>query len=663
MAIAIVGSPGSTQQSGGASFTVAWPSGIQSGDIAILAVYGNTDGWWTSNSTTFTQIGTQVSSAGVYGLYMFWRRCTGSESGNLTVNTNSSGVQYLGLLSVYRGCIASGTPYENFTQGTVSSSSSVTPPALTTSGTGELGVVISATRSSNKKATQGTWNLDGFASVDQTNWYQQSDIWTLQIPTATTTSISAISYGSSSSVSASSFALLPAAAVTIVPAPIQAPGPGVQPNAQYQFTGQTVATTTQIVGYTTGVSATSGIGSVTPALAVALTGVIGTGSVGSVVTGAPQPITGVSATGSVGTLLPSTAVNITQTVSVGAAGTVVTSGGVFTGATFGMVPQPGPGTAAPFNLNQFLWDPRTTDLPPSTSGTAALTGVTGTGSVGNVGSLGGGGANPTGVTGTGGTGTAGVTFLVPISGTAGTGTVGIWTPGNTIELQGITGTGGTGSVTPNIGGSLAGLSGVSATGSVGNVTGSISNVMINPTYIEWTDPTGIPLADISGFQVGIRETTHKGYYTVLPPMAFATARQQLIPPLRPGVYAAAVMTFTYSQGPTQWSSPETVFTMTEPAGPASVSVDATGLVSWDAVDGAIAYQVGIRGSSDGIAGDVYPIMPPQTTGLSMQFPVYLAPADYALAVYAVLSGFETDWSSEAAFTVVSQTPPVFVTTT
>jgi hypothetical protein len=135
-----------------------------------------------------------------------------------------------------------------------------------------------------------------------------------------------------------------------------------------------------------------------------------------------------------------------------------------------MVPQAGPGTAAPFNLNQFLWDPRTTDFTPNTSGTAALTGVVGTTGVGTVGSLGGGSANPTGVSATGSVGTvSAVSLSLALIGVSGSSSDGSVFPSDTILLTGLLGTGGVGNAAPGASSFALPITGVTSTGSVGSV--------------------------------------------------------------------------------------------------------------------------------------------------------------------------------------------------
>lgn len=225
---------------------------------------------------------------------------------------------------------------------------------------------------------------------------------------------------------------------------------------------------TQILTGLTGAAGTTSIASVAGVqITIALSGVIGTGSVGSVIIGTPQAITGVSATGSVGSVTPSISVGLLQVVAVGSTGFVTTSGGVFAGATLGYVPMPGPGTSSPFNLNQFLWDPRTTDLPANTTGTAALTGVTGVGSVGTVTtSSSGGGATLSGVLGTTGVGTVIPSLTIAATGNIGTGGLGTLPDFHNITITGLTVTGSVGSVFPP---QTLPLLGVSAFGSVGTV--------------------------------------------------------------------------------------------------------------------------------------------------------------------------------------------------
>jgi len=194
----------------------------------------------------------------------------------------------------------------------------------------------------------------------------------------------------------------------------------------------------------------------------------------------------------------------------------------------------------------------------------------------------------------------------------------------------------------------------------GQGIGLAAMVTTNPTHINWNDPIGIPLEDISGFQIGIRHQSAKGFYTILPPMAFPSARSQQIPNLPPGDYAASVMTFTYSNGPSAWSRPEILFSIGGLGAPTNVTIDGNGVISWTGSSGATAYQVGIRlMGGAGFQGN-YPVVTPASIATTAQFPQYLPPGQYSVSVQALGAGTASLWSTEVLYTISTQPPPTNV---
>jgi hypothetical protein len=106
----------------GSSGVAAYPAGIQANDIAIIYVHALA----SSGSLTFnvpsgwTQIDQQQVAVANRAHAAFWKRLTGSETGSVTVTTNIGATVTAGM-TVWRGCLSSGSPVEgsNHAQQTV----------------------------------------------------------------------------------------------------------------------------------------------------------------------------------------------------------------------------------------------------------------------------------------------------------------------------------------------------------------------------------------------------------------------------------------------------------------------------------------------------------------------------------------------------------------
>jgi len=132
MAVSYVSS--SSNQSTTTSVVVTAPSSMQDGDIMIMIVnsYRSTTATPGAHAVSgFTQIYTRATSTR-YIFSIWYKRCS-SESGNYTA-TSTSSTQMEAAISVYRGCVTSGTPVD------VSSNT-----AYTTSNTSVRGASITPT--------------------------------------------------------------------------------------------------------------------------------------------------------------------------------------------------------------------------------------------------------------------------------------------------------------------------------------------------------------------------------------------------------------------------------------------------------------------------------------------------------------------------------------
>lgn len=108
---------------------VDYPVGLWAGDIAFIssAIYDAT----TVNSINTPAGWTLVSQNDVaivgYSHAVFWKRLSGSESGTVTLTTTnpfSDPVDtWVSAMGIWRGCVASGTPYEQLGSNTATNTS------------------------------------------------------------------------------------------------------------------------------------------------------------------------------------------------------------------------------------------------------------------------------------------------------------------------------------------------------------------------------------------------------------------------------------------------------------------------------------------------------------------------------------------------------------
>jgi hypothetical protein len=122
------------------SLDVPYPAGIQYHDILILQAYSIRTAAGTASVSA--PAGWNVISSGVSrsdGLQAggsFWLRADGTESGTVNVTT-SSNFNRGGVISIVRGCVATGTPYEALSS-VFGTSTTPTGSSVTTTGPNRL---------------------------------------------------------------------------------------------------------------------------------------------------------------------------------------------------------------------------------------------------------------------------------------------------------------------------------------------------------------------------------------------------------------------------------------------------------------------------------------------------------------------------------------------
>lgn len=113
--------------SGSDTYSVAYPSGIVSGDVLILTMSNNGNAVHAT-PTPFTAAAVDFLNGGAgsdYSFGVYYRVCNGTETGNFTINPvgNPSSVYY----SIYRISGSTGVVNSNFVEGT---SGSANPPSV-----------------------------------------------------------------------------------------------------------------------------------------------------------------------------------------------------------------------------------------------------------------------------------------------------------------------------------------------------------------------------------------------------------------------------------------------------------------------------------------------------------------------------------------------------
>jgi hypothetical protein len=133
---------------------VPYPAGLQADDIAFLHCIINDSVSANSISTPagWTEVDQEIlNGVGTSSHAVYWKRLTGSESGTVSVGTSGShGVDDSlgGIMTIWRGCVASGTPYEGLANNTAQSTS-ITGAAVTTTGANRTILHFAATRGGN----------------------------------------------------------------------------------------------------------------------------------------------------------------------------------------------------------------------------------------------------------------------------------------------------------------------------------------------------------------------------------------------------------------------------------------------------------------------------------------------------------------------------------
>lgn len=209
-----------TVDAGTTGITPGLPAGIQADDILLLWIEsqaGQAATLTNPNGGTWTLVAEPDTGGGAAGtrLSCFWSRYNGTQGAPTVGDT---GDHTFGYIEAYRGCVATGTPYEGLVSGfEATADTSLEVTGSTTLGADRLVIVGAARENDNFNA-----HYSGWTNADLANLTERSDRGTQQgngggLATVTGEKAAAGSYGTTTATVANSvvdafatFALIPA---------------------------------------------------------------------------------------------------------------------------------------------------------------------------------------------------------------------------------------------------------------------------------------------------------------------------------------------------------------------------------------------------------------------------------------------------------------------
>jgi hypothetical protein len=158
--------------SNSANAVTFWPAGTAVNDIGIVMIAtANQAPPATPAGCTPIYTPTGTGTAGVassIAFYVYWIRATSASMPG--ISSGDSGTDNVINISVFRGCVATGSPIDAFGTDTAASSTSVSIPGLTTLGSNRLVVAGLGWGSTN--------SVSGFANGDLTSFAEIQDVGT-----------------------------------------------------------------------------------------------------------------------------------------------------------------------------------------------------------------------------------------------------------------------------------------------------------------------------------------------------------------------------------------------------------------------------------------------------------------------------------------------------
>lgn len=163
------GSPPTYQANGGLvdngtssnPVNVPYPAGLQANDIAFLQIllFDAAGGDSINTPSGWTLVSHQLlnGTAGTQGVY--YKRLNGSESGTVNITSalgHAANDCFAGIITIFRGCVASGTPYESLANN-AGQSVNMAGAAVTTAGANRTVLNFCACDDDTLSAPASSW--------------------------------------------------------------------------------------------------------------------------------------------------------------------------------------------------------------------------------------------------------------------------------------------------------------------------------------------------------------------------------------------------------------------------------------------------------------------------------------------------------------------------
>lgn len=146
------------------TISVPYYSGLAANDIAIIHCGGYTEsGEYTFPTISGWTLIDELSSSPTFGTThqgLYWRRLDGGESGNVSVAfTSAANDIATGVMFGIRGCITSGTPYEDMDviSGAPGATTSMTSQSITTLGPNRLCLRVAMDEDAGSSSVPASW--------------------------------------------------------------------------------------------------------------------------------------------------------------------------------------------------------------------------------------------------------------------------------------------------------------------------------------------------------------------------------------------------------------------------------------------------------------------------------------------------------------------------
>lgn len=160
---------GATATSSGTSITANYPATVSANDIAYLrlsAPNGASAAPTTPAGFTLLAHVDNVADGGAVGMWLYWKRCAGTESGGTVPITTGTAATWSATLSTYSGARTTGNPYAHVVSGTSGGpATSITTAALTVDSSGPSGTSFEVVAMQGDTAGSGLYSAEVWDSL------------------------------------------------------------------------------------------------------------------------------------------------------------------------------------------------------------------------------------------------------------------------------------------------------------------------------------------------------------------------------------------------------------------------------------------------------------------------------------------------------------------